>query len=172
MLKLNRLKNRSIARLANSFPVIAKHLEDSFVPLESEDIPWTPVKKALDKSKIALVTTSGIHHGYQEPFSMDDSTGDPSYRILDINTLEEDYTITHDYYDHRDADKDLNIILPIARLREMASAGIIGSVAERHFSFMGHITDSHIHDLIDSTAPEVAASLVQDLADAVLLTPG
>ena len=58
MLKFNRLKNRGIARLANSFQVIAKHLENSFVPLESEDIPWTPVKKALDKSKIALVTTS------------------------------------------------------------------------------------------------------------------
>ena len=114
MLKLNRLKNRSIARLANSFPVIAKQLEDSFVPLESKDIPWTPVRTALDKSKIALVTTSGIHHGYQEPFNMDGSTGDPSYRILDINTIEEDYMITHDYYDHRDADKDLNIIFPIA----------------------------------------------------------
>ena len=172
MLKLNRLKNRGIARLANSFPVIAKHLEDSFAPLESEDIPWAPIKKALGQSKIALVTTSGIHHGYQKPFNMDDSTGDSSYRILDTNTLEEDYMITHDYYDHRDADKDFNIILPIARLKEMVSAGIIGGVAERHFSFMGHITDSHIHNLIDKTAPEVAASLVQDHADAVLLTPG
>lgn len=158
--------------MANSFPAIAKHLENSFVPLESEDIPWAPIRKALDKSKIALVTTSGIHHGYQEPFNMEDSTGDPSYRILDTNTLEEDYVITHDYYDHRDADKDLNIIFPIARLKEMVSAGIIGSVAEQHFSFMGHITDSHIHNLIDKTAPEVAESLVKDHVDAVLLTPG
>ena len=172
MLKLYRLKNRGIARLANSFPVIAKYLEDSFSPLESEDVPWAPIKKALGQSKIALVTTAGIHHGYQKPFNMSDSTGDSSYRILDTNTLEEDYIITHDYYDHRDADKDFNIILPIARLKEMASDGIIGSVAERHFSFMGHITGSHIHNLIDKTAPEVAASLVQDRADAVLLTPG
>jgi len=158
--------------LADSFPAIAKHLEDSFSPMESEDIPWAPIKKTLDNSKIALVTTSGIHHGYQEPFNMDDSTGDSSYRILDTNTLEEDYMITHDYYDHRDADKDLNIIFPIARLKEMVSARVIGSVAEQHFSFMGHITGSHIHNLIDKTAPEVAAILVKDHADAVLLTPG
>ena len=103
---------------------------------------------------------------------MDDSAGDPSYRILDTNILEEDYIITHDYYNHRDADKDLNIIFPITRLKEMANAGIVGSVAEYHFGFMGHITDSHIHNLIEKTAPEVAANLMKNHVDAVLLTPG
>lgn len=31
----------------------------------------------------------------------------------------------------------------------MAAAEIIGSVAEHHYSFMGHITGSHIEELVD-----------------------
>ena len=135
MKNINRIKNKFIARLASSFPALAKHLIASYTPLESADIPWMPVKKKLSKSKIALVTTAGIHHGYQKPFNMDDPTGDASFRIIDTKTIERDYVITHDYYDHRDADKDLNIIFPLTRLKEMAGVRIIGSVAKQHFSF-------------------------------------
>ncbi len=54
----------------------------------------------------------------------------------------------------------------------MAAAGIIGSVAKQYFSFMGHITGSHLDELIENNAPEVAASFIQDHVDAVLLRPG
>lgn len=172
MKNINRIKNKFIARLASSFPVLAKHLIASYTPLESADIPWMPVKKKLSKSKIALVTTAGIHHDYQKPFNMDDPTGDASFRIIDTETIERDYVITHDYYDHRDADKDLNIIFPLTRLKEMAGVRIIGSVAKQHFSFMGHITGSHLDELIKKNAPKVADSFMQDHVDAVLLTPG
>ena len=101
-----------------------------------------------------------------------DPDGDSSFRSLDGNRIGSDFKITHDYYDHRDADKDLNIILPIDRLAEMAAAGVIGAVAERHYAFMGHITGSHLYDLIEFEAPEVAARLVREGVDAVLLTPG
>ena len=126
----------------------------------------------MSASKAALVTKAGIRHQYQKPFNMDDPAGDPTFRMINTKTIEEDYTITHDYYDHRDADKDLNIVFPIARLKEMAIAGIIGSVAERNFSFMGHIIGPHIEELIKKWAPEVATGLLQNNVDTVLLTPG
>ncbi|MCG6911678.1 MAG: hypothetical protein LJE94_16370 [Deltaproteobacteria bacterium] len=68
---------------------------------------------------------------------------DPTFRIIDSKTIEENFLITHDYYDHRDADKDLNIVFPVTRVREMAAAKVIGSIAEHHYSFMGHITGPH-----------------------------
>jgi len=68
--------------------------------------------------------------------------------------------------------KDLNIVFPVARLKEMAAEGFVGSVARRHFSFMGHIKDSHLDNLLETHAPQVANHLVQDHVDAVLLTPG
>ena len=172
MKKLIRLKNKFIARLAYSNPAFAEFLTASYTPQKSKDIPWTPIKKPLTESKIALVTTAGIHHGYQKPFNMQDPTGDSTYRMIDTETIAQDYLITHDYYDHRDADKDLNIVFPVARLKEMAADGIVGSVAGHHVSFMGHIKDAHLESLIEKYAPEVAARFVQDHVDAVLLTPG
>ena len=172
MKQLTRLKNRCIARLAHSIPAFADFLTASYTPQRSEDIPWTPIKKPLAESKIALVTTAGIHHGHQKPFDMEDPAGDSSYRMIDTETIEQDYLITHDYYDHRDAENDLNIIFPVTRLKEMAADGIVGSVAGHHVSFMGHIKGSHLESLIENDAPEVAARFVQDHVDAVLLTPG
>jgi D-proline reductase (dithiol) PrdB len=172
MKKLNQLKNIGIARLASLIPVFADLLTASYTPPESGDIPWTPVKKPLHESKIALVTTAGIHHVDQKPFNMRDPAGDPTYHMIDMKIIEEDYVITHDYYDHRDAEKDLNIVFPVTRLKEMAADGIVGSVARHHFSFMGHTKGSHLDDLLENYAPQVAARFVQDHVDAVLLTPG
>ena len=80
MKKLIRLKNKFIARLAYSIPAFAEFLTASYTPQKSRDIPWTPIKKPLAESKIALVTTAGVHHGHQKPFNMQDSTGDSTYR--------------------------------------------------------------------------------------------
>ena len=171
MKKFNRWKNKGIARLSSSFQKFAKYLIASYAPFKSIDIPWAQLVKPLSSLKIALVTTAGIHHQYQKPFDMHDPSGDPSFRKIDPKTIEKDFKITHDYYDHRDADKDLNIVFPVTRLKEMAAAGIIGSVAEQHYSFMGHITGSHIEELIEKSAPETAASFLHNHVDAVLLTP-
>jgi D-proline reductase (dithiol) PrdB len=80
--------------------------------------------------------------------------------------------ITHDYYDHADADRDVNIVFPVERLRELAAAGEIGKLAERHYAFMGHITGPHVETLRRRTGPEVAALLKKAGVDVVLLTPG
>lgn len=168
----SRFKNKLISIATSYSTTLSKQLISSYAPLAFIDIPWTQVKKPLSALKIALVTTAGIHHQYQKPFDMHDPSGDPSFRKIDPKTIEKDFKITHDYYDHRDADKDLNIVFPVTRLKEMAAAGIIGSVAERHYSFMGHITGSHIEELIKKSAPTAAADLLQHNVDAVLLTPG
>ena len=80
--------------------------------------------------------------------------------------------ITHDYYDHADADKDINIVFPVERLKEFEKDGIIGRVANIHYGFMGHITGRHIPELITRIAPEVARNLKEEKVDIVLLTPG
>lgn len=171
MISLRRMIHQVVARLATRWPALADKLVAGFKPLESSTIPWTEVTTPLNRSKIALVTTAGVHHRHQPAFNMTDPNGDPSYRILDAATIETDYTITHDYYDHRDADRDLNIVLPIGHLKAMQAADHIGAVARRHFSFMGHIKGPHVRTLIHRTAPQVAGMLFEDRVDAVLLTP-
>jgi D-proline reductase (dithiol) PrdB len=168
----NRFKNRFIARLTGKFPPLAKRFVTSYAPRESEDIPWTPLTKPLSECTLAVVTTAGVHHRDQTPFNMIDRDGDPSYRVIDSARPLETLMITHDYYDHRDADKDINIVFPIERLREFSDKGIIKRTAERHYSFMGHITGQHIATLMNGTAPEVARLLKAEMVDIVLLTPG
>ena len=63
-----------------------------------------------------------------------DPRGDPTLRVIDGETIETDYAITHDYYDHRDADRDLNVVFPITRLKEMQAAGTIGISINRPYT--------------------------------------
>lgn len=172
MTLLGRIKNRSLAVLATRFPVVAKKFVQGYSPRESAgDIPWTEPGKPLHQAKVALVTTSGIHHRNQPGFDMVDQNGDPSYRVLDGKELFNDFEITHDYYDHSDARKDPNIILPLDRLKELVAEGALGSLARSHYAFMGHIDKEHIDTLVKKTAREVAGRLKKDQVDIVLLTP-
>jgi D-proline reductase (dithiol) PrdB len=166
-----RLKNRALAKAAAKYPLLAKQLINSYEPVESTGVPWSPVKKLLKDSKVAIVTTAGIHHRHQEPFDMNDPEGDPTFRAINI-WHSEDLMITHDYYDHSDADMDMNIVFPRERLKEFELEGIIGRVSDTHYSFMGHIDGRHIDALVNIQAPEVAKRLINDNVDIVLLTPG
>jgi D-proline reductase (dithiol) PrdB len=172
MTDILRLKNRLIAKLSTRFSFFRDILTSRYEPAESKEIPWTRVRKPLHDSVLAVVTTAGVHHRDQKPFDMKDPNGDPAFRAIDARKPLTDLMITHDYYDHTDPDRDINIVFPIERLREFESAGILGKVADTHYGFMGHILGPHIETLINKTAPEVARLLKKDGVDAVLLTPG
>ncbi|RMF93593.1 MAG: hypothetical protein D6736_01505 [Nitrospinota bacterium] len=133
--------------------------------------PWTPLPKPLSTCTVALVTTAGVHRRDDQPFDMTDPDGDPSYREIPGDWPLEELTITHDYYDHSDADKDLNIVFPLQRLQEFQAEGRIGRLAPVHYSFMGHIDKHHLPVLLYETAPEVATKLKEQKVDVVLLTP-
>ncbi|MBI5586793.1 MAG: hypothetical protein HY889_00325 [Deltaproteobacteria bacterium] len=167
-----RLKNRLIARVLTRFPWLLERVTNKTIWRGEAGVPWTPFTKGLSSSKVAIVTTAGVHLKNQKPFDMLDKMGDPTYRELPASARREEYTITHDYYDHADADRDLNIVFPIDRLREMAEAGEIGGLSETNYGFMGHIDGPYIDTLIRKTAPEVARKLKKDGVDVALLTPG
>jgi len=170
---MRRLKNRLIARVITNSPALSRHMLRSFKPVRvDEPIPWSPPALPPSKVKVALVTTAGVHHRDQMPFDMNSPDGDPSFREIASETPIADLTITHDYYDHRDADKDINIVFPVERLNELCDYAIIGSVAKTHYSFMGHITGEKVDVLIKQTAPEVARRLRAEGVDVVILTPG
>lgn len=169
---LLRLKNILIAKVINRFPALADKLVAAYKPWETVGaIPWTAPSKPLAQCKLALVTTSGIHHQGQQPFDMDDRDGDPSFRELNSATLLDSFTITHDYYDHSDAEKDPGIIFPLRRLQEFQQEGVIGELADKHYAFMGHIDGRHIPTLIEKTAQMIAQKLHAAQVDVVLLTP-
>jgi D-proline reductase (dithiol) PrdB len=170
---LTRVKNRGLAALATAFPSVGERFAAGYRAERQDDgIPWAAVTRPLAASTVALVTTAGVHHRDQAPYDMHDPDGDPSFRELDLALPLDSLMITHDYYDHADAARDLNVVFPVERLRELAAAGEIGAVARLAYGFMGHITGAHLETLKRRTAPEVAARLRAARVDAVLLAPG
>ena len=130
-------------------------------------IPYTPRRRELSESTFALVTTAGVHLREQDPFPLE---GDNSWREIPGDVDSSQLMVTHEHYDHRHADLDINCVFPIDRLRELAADGVVGEVAPTNFGFMGFIPDGRL--LRDANAPIVADRLLQDRVDAVVLTPG
>ena len=127
---------------------------------------FTKLEKPLSESRLALVTTGGVHLPDQARFDIDDPAGDCSYR--EIPSSAEDLTWTHAYYRPDDA-SDLDAVFPLWTFRELENEGVVGGLNHRHFSFMGAIHDPET--LAEETAPEVARKLVEDDVDAAFLTP-
>ncbi len=128
--------------------------------------PFARPRKPLSESRLALVTTGGVHLPDGPRFDIGDPGGDCSYR--EIPTHAQALTWTHAY--HRpDEGSDLDAVFPLWTLTDFVSAGEVGGLNHRHFSFMGAIHDTG--PLRERTAPEVAKKLVGDGVDAVLLTP-
>jgi D-proline reductase (dithiol) PrdB len=128
--------------------------------------PFARPHKPLDESRLALVTTGGVHLPTQPRFDIDDLLGDCSYREIPTGAVE--LTWTHAYY-RPDEGTDLDTVFPLWTLRRLKDEAVVGDLNNRHFSFMGAIHDPG--PLIGETAPEVAAKLADDGVDAALLTP-
>ncbi len=77
--------------------------------------------------------------------------------------------ISHDYYDHSDAEQDVNCVFPIERMRELAAEGFIGGLAEVHFTFMGRIFRKTA--LLNEMIPGLIARLKALEVDLAFLVP-
>jgi D-proline reductase (dithiol) PrdB len=163
--------NWLFVQLFRRVPGLARHWARRRRFVAATEVPWTPFRKSVRVSRVALVTTAGVHLAAQQPFDMEDPDGDPSFRVIPRDAPRGALTITHKYYDHRAADQDLNVVLPVDRLRELCAEGLVGGVAPYFYGFMGHITGRHLPTLMERTAPEVARRLRADGAEAVVLTP-
>lgn len=169
---LERSWHRVLAALYGRLPFLSALAAKAWTGDESTEIPWSPPRIPLPEASIALVTSAGVHLKGDQPFDMENPEGDASFRVIPRDTALRDLTITHDYYDHRAADRDVNCVFPLERLRELAAAGRIGRVAARHIGTMGHILGTEERRLVTETAPAIAGLLVDDRVDYVLAAPG
>ena len=164
-------KDKFVAKLFNKYPPLFQRWVDGSTFIEFKDSPWTPLEKDASRCRLSLITTGGVHLREQTPFDMMDPAGDPTFREIPADASSSNLVITHNYYDHSDADRDINIVFPLERVLDLEQAGDIGRVNHRHFSFMGHIMHDHIDTLTEETAPRVANALKSDQVDIAILTP-
>lgn len=164
-------KHRALSRLVRYWPDLGRYWARQRSFAGGAEIPWAPLRKPLTACRVALVTTAGVHLRTQAPFDMQNPLGDASFRAIPNTATPEQLTITHDYYDHRDADRDINIVFPVERLQELMAQGEIGATAPVHVGFMGHIDGELIPVLQQQTAPAATARLREAEVDVALLFP-
>ncbi len=129
-------------------------------------VPFTPFRGRVEEATLCLVSTAGVREKRDRPF---ETEGDSTYRVISGEANGADLTFDDTHYDHACADRDINCIFPIDRLRELAVERRIGGLAERHFS-MGF--SQALRDLRERTIPELAREVDRARPDAVLLTGG
>jgi len=137
-------------------------------------IPFTTLKKPLADCTVALVSTAGVARNDDRPFDQEGERqnpwwGDPSFREIPLGTTEHDVRLYHMHIDPRFGEADLDVVLPMRRLAELARQRVVGKPAPRHYSLMGYILDPAV--LVGQTAPAVAEHMRADGVDAAALVP-
>ena len=131
--------------------------------------PWSSLSKPLSEICVTLISSAGISGDAQEPFDPW-AVNDLSFRRIPTDTPYERLRLNHNYFDHRDALKDLNCVFPVQRLKELEAEGYIRSLAPTAITLgMGRLYKRTA--LQNETVPEIVKVLEQEDADAVLLVP-
>ncbi len=123
---------------------------------------WTVPKEATSR-RVSIVSSAAISKRGDKPFSWLAN----NHRVIEKDNL--DLVMTHVAveYDRTAWQQDINTILPIDRLEEMAKNNEIGSVSNEHYSFIG----SSDPIKMERSAKEVAERMKDDAVDTVFLVP-
>ena len=157
-------------------PLIKRYYQLSRVTRELP-IPFTPLRKPLRDCRLGLVTSGGLYHkGHDEPFDEERERreppwGDPSFRVLPADMDPADVGISHLHINRAGALADMNILLPIQRVKELAAEGRVGGLAAHAYSFMGY--QGFPADLTgwkEIYGPAVRDRLLAEHVDCVLLS--
>jgi len=132
--------------------------------LVGNEIPWTPLRKNLGDATVVLISTGGVHLRTDRPFQLN---SDSSFRVIPKEVQPGDLAISHRAYDRTDALRDINLVFPIERLRELEAEHVIGRLAENHYGFglMGSARR------LMPSIKEVAKRISESGVDLALLVP-
>jgi D-proline reductase (dithiol) PrdB len=116
-----------------------------------------------------LLSSAGIFRDDQEPFDAWAVNG-LTFRLIPTDTPPEKLKLHHNYFDHRDALRDLNCIFPFKRLKDLENLGYIGKLVPMAVTLgMGRLYKRT--ELTKKTVPKIVEVLKEQDANAILLVP-
>ncbi len=153
-----------MVRMKDVYEGMQVYLED-LECITFESTPWVGDGLPLGERRIAIVSTAGLQRRGDHPFAADAA----DYRVLPGDSTAADIVMSHMSleYDRTGFQQDLNVVFPIDRLREFAAEGVIGSLADFHYSVMGATSP----DEMEPAAHELSGLFKADAVDTVLLVP-
>lgn len=119
----------------------------------------------LAQRRVAIVSSAALIRRGDKPFPF----GSAECRFLPAATPASEILTSHVSinFDRTGFQRDLNVVYPIDRLRELAAEGVVGGMAETHFTVMGSTDPAGM----SGTADQIAGQLRQERIDSVLLSP-
>lgn len=119
----------------------------------------------LSERRVAIVSSAALIRRGDAPFPV----GSGEYRAVPASWNSADILMSHVSinFDRAGFQRDINVVLPVDRLRELVADGSIGSVAATHFTVMGSTDPAAMAEAADG----MAAAMKADKVNAVVLTP-
>jgi D-proline reductase (dithiol) PrdB len=135
------------------------------VPCPSFDTRPFVAGPKLAQRRVAIVSSAALIRRGETPFAF----GSTECRFLPASVPTDEILISHVSinFDRTGFQRDLNVVYPIERLRELAADGLIGGVADTHYTVMGSSDPAGMTAAVE----QIAGQLRQERIDAVLLSP-
>jgi D-proline reductase (dithiol) PrdB len=133
----------------------------------NQDSPWTMPARPLAEGRLGLVTTAGLHLRGDQPFV----AADTSFRSFPVNSSAGDLVQSHVSigFDRTAIQRDLNVVLPLERMRELVEQRVIGDLGPTVYAFMG--AQRPPYEAIEANGLEVGRRLRSEGVEFVFLTP-
>jgi D-proline reductase (dithiol) PrdB len=119
----------------------------------------------LAQRRVAILTSSALIRRGDQPFAF--GSGEARFIPAAIPAAEQLISHVSINFDRGGFQRDRNVVFPLDRLNELAAEGVIGGVADTHYTVMGSTDPAAMVEAVG----QIAGQLQQERIDAVLLTP-
>ncbi|MDP6390310.1 MAG: hypothetical protein QF654_10480 [Alphaproteobacteria bacterium] len=135
-----------------------------------EDAPFSPLKKPLADSRLALISTSeiAIRTWADQRTPLEKGEVSNVYSMPSDTPVADFYSHSLSFDKHATTLDDVNAFFPIARLHELAAKGRVGEIAPNAFGVYNAYSQRKTRE---ADAPEVLRRCREDDVDVVLMTP-
>lgn len=137
--------------------------------IENIYAPFSPIKRALPFTNLALISSAGAYIDGTEPFNTTLRDGDISFREIPIEVESEDLLYAARGYDTKFVQEDMNSQIPIQRLLEYEANGVIGKLNNVWWTLNGFIPNAA--EVAEELAPKIAERVNRYECNAALLIP-
>jgi D-proline reductase (dithiol) PrdB len=119
----------------------------------------------LAQRRVAILSSAALVKRGDQPFAF----GSGEVRFIPAGVSPGDLLISHVSinFDRSGWQRDINVVYPIDRLRDLAATGEIGGVADTHYTVMGPTDPAAMEEAVN----QIEGQLRQERIDSVLLTP-
>ena len=142
---------------------------ESYPFVKNRRAPFSPARRALPMLNLALISSAGAYIDGTDPFDTGAPEGDVGFREIPAEIRAGELRFSSRGYDSSAVETDLNSLVPLGRLFEFESNGIIGQINPVFWSFCGFIPDAS--RVAEAMAPRLVERVERYEVQAALLIP-